>query len=177
MTAPVPVPTGRWMAPLTYWVWRTVCKHGPVSSDRLRELLPRMSPKLLSNRLYNLRRRGYLDSAAQPGQKWAVFTSTRLLPPSQAELERALLADPVYQGGREIERDRWSEPRPKKHAPAPACAGPVVPPRQVELQQPWTEPYLATRPARAGAMDFAACPSRRFGERVIVPHKLCPGGR
>jgi len=118
------------LSPLTYWVWRTVREHGPITSDALCKLLPEMPVARVRMRLYNLRDAGYLASAQTKAYNCSTFSITAKVPRDEHGLEALLQANPVFQG-QQKERGRTPrevaepiQPQPRLLPPPPQPMAP-----------------------------------------------------
>ena len=172
----------RILLPLTYWAWRTVHCHGPITSDDACRLMPGTDLALVRFRLYNLVQYGYVQSS--PGAKaYKSKLFTALGTPHQADRLEAMLAqNSIFRGDAIEENGRVSRRPPQKPA-----AAPVSPPSQplavpeVRSDEPHVNRWAATTSAmggrplvvRPGSLDARRLASVRFGQAAArVEHDL-----
>lgn len=174
------MPNRSHLSPLTYWVWRTVAEHGPISTDKLRALLPEMPHDRLSMRLFNLRSMGYICAARGAG-RYATFSKGHRTPEDVDGLEQLLAENLVFQGKAEdaaqVKRARRAEPtEPPAPLPVPLAPLPVGPSHlTAAAHNHWlaSAHVFGQRPpvVRAGSLDALRLASRQFGRAHHAVHQ------
>lgn len=162
------------LAPRTYWAWRTVRDHGPLTSAEVHEHMPGMTLERVAMSLYNMVTAGYLRSIKRPGQRSRLFEVTDRVPDDLAALEQQLQADPVFLRLQVQMPSERTCPGPSRRRRKPGeamepAAEPFVPAQpEAPHHNHWVSAGAAWPPrppvVRPGSLDARRLPSLQFGQ-------------